>query len=76
MKLTIEKQGRSETIMVEGAAQNDILPGQFRNFRGEKRKFNDEGKRNFNLALNLPVDALDELEYLCHRPPCGFCVET
>lgn len=61
MKLTIERQGRAELIMVEGASQGDILPGQFRNFRGEKRKFNDEGKRNFNLALNLPVEALDEL---------------
>lgn len=61
MKLTIERQGRAELLMVEGAVQGDILPGQFRNFRGEKRKFNDEGKRNFNLALNLPVEALDEL---------------
>lgn len=67
MKLTIEKTGRAETIMVEGATQQDILAGNFRNFRGEKRKspagkiVNDEGKRNFNLALNLPVEALDEL---------------
>ena len=61
MKLTIERMGRSETILVEGALQEDILPGQFRNFRGEKRKFNDEGKRNFNLALNLPTEALDDL---------------
>lgn len=61
MKLTIERMGRSETVLVEGALQEDILPGQFRNFRGEKRKFNDEGKRNFNLALNLPTEALDDL---------------
>ena len=61
MKLTIEKSGRVETLMVEGAGQMDILPGAFRNFRGEKRKYNDEGKRNFNLALNLDTDALDEL---------------
>lgn len=61
MKLTIEKSGRAEMIMVEGAGQNDILPGQFRNFRGEKRKYNDEGRRNFNLALDLPEEALDEL---------------
>ena len=61
MKLTIERSGRAEILMIEGASQTDIIPGQFRNFRGEKRKFNDEGKRNFNLALNLPVDALDEL---------------
>ena len=61
MKLTIERSGRAEVLMVEGATQSDILPGQFRNFRGEKRKFNDEGKRNFNLALNLPTEALDDL---------------
>lgn len=61
MKLTINRQGKAEIIMVEGAEQMDILPGQFRNFRGEKRKFNDEGKRNFNLALNLPTEALDDL---------------
>lgn len=61
MKLTIERQGKAEILMVEDAVQSDILPGQFRNFRGEKRKFNDAGKRNFNLALNLPVDALDDL---------------
>lgn len=64
MKLTVEKQGKAEVLMVEGAVQGDILPGQFRNFRGEKRKFNDEGKRNFNLALNLPVEALDDLASL------------
>lgn len=61
MKLTIEKSGRSEIVMVEGAGQNDILAGSFRNFRGEKRKYNDEGKRNFNLALNLPEEALNDL---------------
>lgn len=61
MKLTIERSGKAEILMVEGAVQSDILPGQFRNFRGEKRKFNDEGKRNFNLALNLPTEALDDL---------------
>lgn len=61
MKLTIEKTGRTETIMIEGATQEDMLAGQFRNFRGEKRKFNDAGKRNFNLALNLPTEALDDL---------------
>lgn len=64
MNITLEKKGKSELLMVEGAVQGDILPGQFRNFRGEKRKFNDEGKRNFNLALNLPVEALDELSAL------------
>ena len=64
MKLTIEKSGRSETIMIENASQAEILPGQFRNFRGEKRKFNDAGKRNFNLALNLDADGLNALSEL------------
>lgn len=67
MKLTIEKSGRAETLMIEGASQSDILAGNFRNFRGEKRKspsgkiVNDEGKRNFNLALNFPTEVLDDL---------------
>jgi hypothetical protein len=61
MRLIIEKNGRSENILVMEATQEDILPGQFRNFRGEKRKYNDEGKRNFNLALNLPDEALNDL---------------
>ena len=61
MKLRIERRKNNEIIMIEEAEQRDILPGQFRNFRGEKRKFNDAGKRNFNLSLNLPVEALDEL---------------
>ena len=67
MKLTIERTGRAETLMIEDAGQMNILPGNFRNFRGEKRKapngkiVNDEGKRNFNLALDLPTEALDEL---------------
>jgi len=61
MKLTIERGAKSETIMIEGAGQNDILPGMFRNFRGEKRKYNDAGKRNFNIALDLPAEAIDEL---------------
>lgn len=64
MRLTIERNGRSETLMIEGATQTDILPGSFRNFRGEKRRFNDEGKRNFNLALSLPAEALDDLKAL------------
>lgn len=61
MKLTIEKSGKAEIMMIEGAEQSDILPGQFRNFRGEKRKFNDEGKRNFNLALKFDTSVLDDL---------------
>ena len=70
MNLTIERGNRSETLMIEGATQHDILPGNFRNFRGEKRKsregkiVNDEGVRNFNLALNLPIEALDDLAQL------------
>lgn len=70
MKLTIDRNGRSETLMIEAADQGDILPGTFRNFRGEKRKskngtiVNDEGKRNFTLALNLPVEGLDDLAAL------------
>lgn len=67
MKLTIERSGKAETLMIEGAIQTDILPGNFRNFRGEKRKspkgtiVNDEGKRNFNLALPFETDTLDRL---------------
>lgn len=61
MKITIERSGKVETLMIEAAGQMDILPGPFRNFRGEKRKFNDEGKRNFNLKLDIPTEALDEL---------------
>jgi hypothetical protein len=70
MELTIERGKKAETIMISGASQTDILPGNFRNFRGEKRKsregkiVNDEGVRNFNLALNLPTEALDDLASL------------
>ena len=46
-------------LMIEGASQHDILGGSFRNFRGEKRRFNDEGKRNFNLVV--PDEYLDLL---------------
>lgn len=62
MKITIDRSGRAEQILIEGASQSDILPGIWRNFRGEKRNFNEAGKRNFNLALNdLPAGALDDL---------------
>ena len=69
MKLTVERSGKSEVLMIEGAVQADILPGNFRNFRGEKRTsngkvVNDEGKRSFNLALNLPGEALADLASL------------
>lgn len=61
MKITIERAGKAENLMIEGAGQMEIMPGPFRNFRGGKRKFNDEGKRNFNLKLDIPTEALDEL---------------
>ena len=64
MKLTVDRSGKAEILLIQNAEQGDILPGQFRNFRGEKRKFNDEGKRNFNLALKLPTEALDDLAAL------------
>lgn len=55
MKLYLD--GRN--LMVEGATQSDILGGSFRNFRGEKRKFNDAGRRNFNIVI--PPEYLDLL---------------
>ena len=42
----IYKSGRE--LMFEGV---EILFGSFRNFAGEKRKFNDAGKRNFNIQI-------------------------
>lgn len=36
-------------IIFEGA---EILFGSFRNFSGEKRKYNDAGKRNFNVKID------------------------
>lgn len=64
MKIRIERAGKREIIMIENAVQSDILPGRFRNFRGEKRQYNNEGERNFNVVLNLPVEALDDLAAL------------
>lgn len=68
MKLVVDRSGRTEVLYIEGASQMNILPGKFRNFRGEKRKspdgkkvVNDEGKRNFNLAMDLPAEALEDL---------------
>ena len=67
MKLTVTKEGYNELVLVEQGTNSDILPGRFRNFSGEKRKskagkiINDEGKMNFNLRLDLPVEALDQL---------------
>lgn len=61
MKVTIERSEKTEILLIENAGQNEIMSGPFRNFRGEKRKFNDEGKRNFNLKLSIPTETLDEL---------------
>lgn len=61
MKITVENTGRSEQILIEGATQENILGGVWRNFRGEKRKYNDAGKRNFNIALNLSEDEIEKL---------------
>lgn len=36
-------------LIVEGA---EVLWGTFRNFGGAKRKFNDAGKRNFNISVD------------------------
>lgn len=48
MKLFVDNRN----VMVENADQTNILGGSFRNFRGEKRQFNDAGKRNFNLVVS------------------------
>ena len=72
MKLTIDANGRDELLLIEGADNNDIIPGTkfFRNFSGMEKKdkkgkvVNSEGRRNFCLALNLPVEALDQLANL------------
>lgn len=70
MKLTIERRKYDELLIVEGATNEDILPGTkyFRNFSGmEKRNektgqvVNSAGRRNFCLALNFPTEVLDEL---------------
>ena len=55
MKLYLDDRN----LMVEGAVQKDLLGGPFRNFRGEKRKFNDAGKRSFNLVI--PEEYIDLL---------------
>lgn len=71
MKLTIERNGNSELLLIEGAENHDILPGTnfFRNFSGAEKKnkgkvVNSEGRRNFCLALNFTEDVLDELASL------------
>ena len=55
MKLYLDRGN----IMIEGATQKELLGGSFRNFRGEKRKFNDAGKRSFNLVI--PDECIDLL---------------
>lgn len=54
MKISVD--GRD--IIIEGATDNDILGGSFRNFAGIERKdphtgriVNNKGKRNFNLVV-------------------------
>ena len=72
MKLTIDRNGRSELLLIEEADNNDILPGTkyFRNFSGLEKKsktgqvVNSEGRRNFCLALNFSKEVLDELAAL------------
>ncbi len=68
MKLSIQKNGDSELLLIQEAENHDILPGTkfFRNFSGEEKKnngkvVNSKGRRNFCLALNFPDDVLDEL---------------
>lgn len=39
-------------VIIEGATNENILGGSFRNFKGEKRQFNAPGKRNFNLRID------------------------
>ena len=55
MKLYLDRGN----IMIEGATQKELLGGSFRNFRGEKRKFNDAGKRSCNLVI--PDEYIDLL---------------
>ncbi len=59
MKVTLEG---NRNMYVDGADNAEVLPAKWRNFRGEKRVnpktgkvINDEGARNFNLALNSDV---------------------
>lgn len=70
MKLTIDKQGNNELLLIEGADNADILPGTkyFRNFAGVEKRHkttgkvvNSAGRRNFCLKLDFPTEVLDEL---------------
>lgn len=47
----------NKNISIENA---HILPGTFRNFSGEERKFNVKGDRNF--CVEIPMDLVDELK--------------
>lgn len=55
MKISIS----GKDLIIENATNADILPGTWRNFAGEKRKFNNEGDHNFNVRID-PAD----VEYL------------
>ena len=55
MNVTLEG---TRNMYVDGASNNEILPSKWRNFKGERRvnpktnkTINDEGSRNFTLAL-------------------------
>lgn len=39
-------------LVMEGV---EVLFGSFRNFAGEKRKYNDAGKRNFNVSIEPEI---------------------
>lgn len=49
---------RIPNLYIEDA---DILPGGFRNFSGRGDKYNKEGYRNFNIAIDDPVFASELL---------------
>lgn len=44
----VQQRQRRESLIIESA---EILPGGFRNFRGEKVKFNPNGDRYFNVVI-------------------------
>ena len=59
MNVTLEG---TRNMYVDGASNNEILPSKWRNFKGERRvnpktnkTINDEGSRNFTLALSDDV---------------------
>lgn len=48
---------KPKNIIIRGAK---ILGGQFRNFSGEERRYNERGKRNF--CVEIPPELVDELK--------------